>query len=108
MPELPFADHAPPPGGLARLRSRLDETDGPRVVRRLLWPSLVAAASAVAFALRAPAPERMTLRSPALDAARRDLPAEPVAALGNESAVQRILVRGSVIVYRVDSLPATQ
>ena len=93
---MPFADLAPPPGGLRRLRERLD-----RARRRppLAWTLVPALGAAVALALfLAPARGRRVYRLP-------QLAGEPVVALaGSSTAVERIS-GGAVLVYRVASLP---
>ncbi|MCB9762631.1 MAG: hypothetical protein H6739_22720 [Alphaproteobacteria bacterium] len=90
-----FIEHEPPPGGLARLRERLDAPRAPR----LALGFAVAVAAALLVTLRTP---------PAPELSPPEPPAEPVtlAADAGRVALQRVETGDAqVIYYRVGRVP---
>ena len=92
--KLPFADLPPPPGGLVRLRERLDRGRRRLELRWTLWPALGAALLLLVFQVTRPRPALLS---------RPALSSEPVIALGSSTAVEQ-LSAGPVLVYRVATL----
>ena len=100
-----FDDRDPPPGGLSRLRARLDAAEGQRP--RSLWPALGAGLALIAIALGVVAADRKPTLEQALGGhlppVLARVSSQPVVSIGAGTAVERISVDDQVVLYRASA-----